>query len=138
MVQMHACHCKVNLTCVCDCRRQGIARHLLRACEDISLIAGVEDLALHAVQADDAAISLYRRAGSVPHAFAPWPRPAPMPRLWGAGHRAVRFTGLLTLLTCRRFAFLIMWHGQDRICFHAHAGAVLRYPRRHWLRSRFD
>ena len=43
--------------------RQGIAKHLLAACEDISRVAGVESLTLHAVQAEQAAIALYRCAG---------------------------------------------------------------------------
>jgi ribosomal protein S18 acetylase RimI-like enzyme len=52
-----------NLAVRSDCRRQGIARHLLSACERVVLDWGCQDLYLHVLESNHEARQLYLKAG---------------------------------------------------------------------------
>ncbi len=52
-----------NLAVRAECRRQGIARHLLSACERVVLEWGCQDMYLHVLESNHQARQLYLKAG---------------------------------------------------------------------------
>lgn len=60
-----------NLAVKVDCRRQGIARHLLLACEQTVVQWGFQDLYLHVLENNLPARELYAKAGYHLHRIDP-------------------------------------------------------------------